>query len=165
MKAHSRQMKVAVPCLKRRVTSLSNRLSVELSLEITLKISHIRGSFTNCRNKVKLRTKIAGCVKYWPGLSLRKVARLVGVSHESVRRRFGRIARFNRLVTKCVRELIVLDETRLDGCYVFIARDVRAREIVTFWISPGSTLDVFFFLRRVLSKCANRPHFVVDRAP
>lgn len=36
------------------------------------------------RNKKPLEVKIRACVRYWLGLSLRRVARLLGVSHQAV---------------------------------------------------------------------------------
>jgi len=60
---------------------------------------------------------------------LRKAAKLLNISHESVRKIYKRAKRlFNPKKKK--RKAVAIDETKLYGFYIFAAIDVNSNEII-----------------------------------
>ena len=70
------------------------------------------------KNYVDIKIKIKACLLYYLGLSLRKAAKLLNTSHETVRKIYKKAKRlFNPKKKK--RKVIAVDETRIYGFYVF----------------------------------------------
>jgi transposase-like protein len=68
------------------------------------------------------------------------------------------------------RRAVAIDETKIKERdkqrYVWAAIDVDRKEIVSVWVSAGrSGFNAYLFLKDVLSKCENKPIFIVDKVP
>ena len=60
-----------------------------------------------------------------------------------------------------------MDETKLDGFYVWVAGDLERKEMMSLHVSKGrSSLDAFVFVKKVLSKCTGKLGLIlVDGGP
>jgi len=106
---------------------------------------------------------------YHAGLSLRRVERIVGRSHEAVRQWYHRLAHLFDPEPDH-HSTVAVDKTTVnveDGeVYVWAAVDVDTFEVVYIEVSPGrSDLDALLFLRTVLKRCRGEPVILVDRGP
>ncbi len=118
------------------------------------------------KNYVDIKTKIKACLLYYLGLSLRKAAKLLNISHEAVRKIYKRARKiFNPKKKK--RKVIAIDETKLYGFYVFAAIDINSNEIIAIYASKGrSSLDALIFMKKVLKACIAKPQLILcDRGP
>ena len=67
-------------------------------------------------------------------------------------------------------EAVAVDETKLKvngrHVYVWIAIDVKTKEIITVSVSIGrSSFDAYLFLKSVRGKCLNRAKLYTDKGP
>jgi len=91
------------------------------------------------------------------------------VSHEAIRRWYLRLRVFTPRLRR-FRTAVAVDETKVKvvggEVYVWSARDVASREVLTTYVSYArSNLTADLFLRRVSERCLNRPLILVDRGP
>ncbi len=113
------------------------------------------------KNYVDIKTKIKDCLLYYLGLSLRKAAKLLNISHECVRKIFKKAKRLFKPKKK-KRKVIAVDETKLYGFYVFAAIDVNSNEIIAIYASKGrSSLDALVFMKKVLKACIAKPQLIL----
>jgi len=118
------------------------------------------------KNYVDIKIKIKACLLYYLGLSLRKAAKLLNISHETVRKIYKKVKRlFNPKKKK--RKAVAVDETKIYGFYIFAAIDVSSNEIIATYASKGrSSLDALIFMKKVLKACIGKPKLILcDRGP
>lgn len=137
--------------------------------QISLVINRVLALNIFKRQRVPLRRKVHGCLLYFLGLSFRKAARLLGVSHEAVRKWWRALAAAFSPERKR-RQSIAVDETKLKlggrQIYVWAAIDTRRREVIAVGSSRGrSLLDAYLFMKRVMAACTAQPIVHVDGGP
>ena len=119
------------------------------------------------RNKKPFQNKVKAVLLYFSGLSYRKTGKETYMSRENVRKLFRKARKFLKEIKPVKRKTIAMDETKLDGFYVWIARDIERKEIIALHVSKGrSSLEAFVFVKKVLSKCIGKPELIlVDKGP
>jgi putative transposase len=119
------------------------------------------------RNRKPLANKIKALLLYFSGLSYRKTGKETYMSHENVRKIFRKARNLLDLIEPKKRKIIAVDETKLDGFYVWVARDIERKEIIALHVSKGrSSLEAYLFVRKVLRKCLGKPELIiVDKGP
>ncbi len=85
----------------------------------------------------------------------------------NIRKIFRKAKNLLDLIKPKKRKIIVIDETKLSGFYVWAARDIERGEIIAFHVSKGrSFLEAYLFVRKVLRKCLDKPELIlVDKGP
>ncbi|WP_456369154.1 DDE-type integrase/transposase/recombinase [Geoglobus sp.] len=127
------------------------------------------------RNKVPIEVKVLGIAIYIQTSSVRRTARILSeihpVSKSSVHRWIKKFEEKLPISTeKKKRNFIALDETVVKAnkkhYYVYSAVDVERNELILMRVyTTRNYLTTKSFVKEVLNYCANRPKFVVDKAP
>ena len=118
------------------------------------------------RNKKPFQNKVKAVLLY-SGLSYRKTGKETYMSRENVRKLFRKARKFLREIRSKRRKTIVMDETKLDGFYVWISRDLERKEVIALHVSKGrSCLEDYLFVKKILRKCIGKPELIlVDKGP
>ncbi len=84
------------------------------------------------RNKKPFQNKVKAVLLYFSGLSYRKTGKETYMSRENVRKLFRKARKFLGEIKPVKRKTIAMDETKLDGFYIWVARDMRERKKLFF---------------------------------
>lgn len=123
------------------------------------------------RNKVPIRKKVVAAALCNGGYSYRDVASMVGgISYVAARDAYLSLVTSLPEGARKHRREVAVDgsEAVIEGrsCYVWLARDVDAGEILAFHGSPtGSAEDGARFLSAVAALCLNKPLVRLGRGP
>jgi len=125
------------------------------------------------RNKKAVKTKILGVLLYHRALSYRDASKILGIiepaSYEAVRYWYNQFKEL--FVVGCKdRRAVAIDETKVkrEGKQIFLwtAVDVDSKKILAFYISETRcALDTYWFLKKVMESCTNKPVIIGDKAP
>jgi putative transposase len=122
------------------------------------------------RNKVPVEDKVLSALMHYSGSSLRSVAKWRNFSYEAVRQWYNALRIVLKEPERRVRRIVAVDETKakIQGkhVYVWVARDVYAREVLAVRVSyTRSSLDAEILLKQLLQYCKNKPFILVDHGP
>ena len=120
-----------------------------------------------------MKTKILGVLLYHRALSYRDASKILRIiepaSYEAVRYWHNQFKEL--FVVGCKeRRAIAIDETKVKReekqIFLWTAVDVDSKEILGFFISETRcALDTYWFLKKVLQSCTNKPMIIGDKAP
>jgi transposase-like protein len=140
-------------------------------LDLLVKLFKERKIFRRKRKDWKI--KALAILLYFAGLSYRKTSKILRdfemFSHEAVRKWYHRCKDLF-IVKKMKRRAVAIDETKVKlenkQIYVWNAIDVDRSTILAVHVSTTRTsFDAYYFLRKVLDTCDNKPLVLVDRGP
>ncbi|MCD6482019.1 MAG: IS6 family transposase [Thermoplasmata archaeon] len=140
-------------------------------LDLLVKLFEERKIFRRKRKDWKI--KALAILLYFAGLSYRKTSKILRdfeiFSYEAVRKWYHKCKDLF-IVKKKRRRVVAIDETKVklenEQIYVWNAIDVDEGTILAVHVSTTRTsFDAYYFLRRVLDTCENKPLILVDKGP
>ena len=125
------------------------------------------------RKRKDWKIKALAILLYFAGLSYRKTSKILRdfeiFSYEAVRKWYHKCKDLF-IVKKKRRRVVAIDETKVklenEQIYVWTAIDVDEGTILAVHVSTTRTsFDAYYFLRKVLDACENKPLILVDKGP
>ena len=139
-------------------------------LDLLVKLFEERKIFRRKRKDWKI--KALAILLYFAGLSYRKTSKILRdfeiFSYEAVRKWYHKCKDLF-IVKKKRRRVVAIDETKVklenEQIYVWNAIDVDEEVIAVHVSTTRTSFDAYYFLRRVLDTCENKPLILVDKGP